>query len=183
MLASSVDEPPLLLDLSTDLEAFNFSDTEHLTARGKRYVAEQVAAAIAPSADPKMDEITPDEREPTPDATPTPVNKVDGSDGSEDNADATPMPPLLATQLARLTPTVEPSEGTNLEEASEEPVETDEEATPSGSSATATPATNGDDGEAENGGGSAVTPVQNPLLATTLARVTPGGAATPTPAP
>ena len=159
-LLASFEEPPLLLDLSTALEAFTFVDTEHLTPRGKLFVAQQIADAIAPAADPAQGEVAPGqgELEPTPSATPVP------------DADATPMPPLLATQLARLTPTAE----------------RDYEATESGSSATATSTPNGDDSGVEEGGPensvvASPTPVQNPLLATTLARATRQPAATPTP--
>ncbi len=160
-LTSNFDKPPTLLDLSAELEAFNFEDTEHLTQRGKLYVAQQVAAAIAPT----QEEIVPGNVEATP-ATPAPN---DEAGGDADNADSTPMPPLLATQLARLTPTVEAS----ADEASAgEP----EKAEDTGSNATATPAPSGDDSEA-----APATPVQNPLLATALARNTPTRAATPTP--
>ncbi|MBX3013894.1 MAG: hypothetical protein KF832_20395 [Caldilineaceae bacterium] len=74
-----------LLDLSFDLAAYFFSDTEHLRQSGKQYIAEQLARTIDPAA-----------LAPTPTATPhlvaTPAAPA-----------AAPGNPLLATAIARAT--------------------------------------------------------------------------------
>lgn len=78
-----------LLDLSFDLAAYFFSDTEHLRQPGKRYIAERLATTIDPAA------LTPTS---SPTATETPVLVATPSP-----ATTAPANPLLATTIARAT--------------------------------------------------------------------------------
>lgn len=87
-----------LRDLSFDLAAYFFSDTEHLRQPGKRYIAEKLAlaidpAALTPTTPPTVTEV------PVLAATPIPANTL-----SEPAAPGTaPANPLLATALVRAT--------------------------------------------------------------------------------
>lgn len=78
-----------LLDLSFDLAAYFFTDTEHLRQPGKQYIAEQLATHIDPAAGAPTATPSP-LRTPTVVATPTAANGV-------------PVNPLLATTIARAT--------------------------------------------------------------------------------
>lgn len=78
-----------LIDLSFDLAAYFFSDTEHLRQPGKRYIAETLATTIDPAA------LTPAS---TPTAAETPVLVV-----TPTAATTAPTNPLLATAIARAT--------------------------------------------------------------------------------
>ncbi len=79
-----------LLDLSFDLAAYYFTDTEHLRQPGKRFIAEQLAERIDPAAMPPTLTPSPPAVTPTTAVTPTP-------------ADGVPVNPLLATTIARAT--------------------------------------------------------------------------------
>lgn len=76
-----------LVDLSFDLAAFFFTDTEHLRQPGKQYIAEQLAARIDPAAIAPT--VTPPPATPTTLASPPPSGA--------------PANPLLATTIARAT--------------------------------------------------------------------------------
>ena len=78
-----------LLDLSFDLAAYFFTDTEHLRQPGKQYVAEQLAARI----DPPPGAPIPTQSPPVmPTAVVTAVTTP-----------VAPVNPLLATAIARAT--------------------------------------------------------------------------------
>ncbi|MCB0064246.1 MAG: hypothetical protein KDE19_19115 [Caldilineaceae bacterium] len=94
-----------VLDLSYDLEAFYFSDTEHLQQEGKRYIAEQLVAQIDPNLPLEQNNmVTTSDNTSDPDnpatagvtatvtATPSPIPTVDAATN-----------PLLATAAARAT--------------------------------------------------------------------------------
>ncbi|MEZ4734176.1 MAG: D-alanyl-lipoteichoic acid biosynthesis protein DltD [Caldilineaceae bacterium] len=94
-----------LLDLSFDLAAYFFSDTEHLRQTGKRYIAEKLAtvidpAAMAPTPTPEATAVPP-----LLVATPTPPDVA----APGPTASGSPLPntvpanPLLATTIARAT--------------------------------------------------------------------------------
>lgn len=94
-----------LLDLSFDLAAYFFSDTEHLRQTGKRYIAEKLATVIDPAA------MAPT---PTPEATaatPVLVATLTPPDAAAPGPTASgsslpntaPANPLLATTIARAT--------------------------------------------------------------------------------
>jgi hypothetical protein len=91
-LLSARDVP--LLDLSFDLAAFNFSDTEHLRPDGKYYVASRLAEEIKPGSTRMTREVT----TPMPVPTATPVVSSPGQETT-----AAPANPLLATAQARAT--------------------------------------------------------------------------------
>lgn len=78
-----------LVDLSFDLAAYFFSDTEHLRQPGKHYIAERLALTIDPAA------LTPLL---TPTATEPPVLVATPAPGT-----TAPANPLLATTVARAT--------------------------------------------------------------------------------
>lgn len=87
-----------LLDLSFDLAAFNFSDTEHLRQNGKSYVASRLAAQIAS----EVAGTKPGPTTPTPVRTPTPLLPA-ATARTTAKPQATPANPLLATAQARAT--------------------------------------------------------------------------------
>jgi len=77
-----------LLDLSFDLAAYFFTDTEHLRQPGKHYIAEQLATQIDPSA------VQP---------TPAPLPVTPTLIATPSAVDGPPVNPLLATTIARAT--------------------------------------------------------------------------------
>lgn len=82
-----------LLDLSFDLAAYFFSDTEHLRQPGKRYIAETLATTIDPAA------LTP---------VSTPASTLTGTErpvlvATPEPGTGAPANPLLATTVARAT--------------------------------------------------------------------------------
>lgn len=79
-----------VLDLSFDLAAYFFSDTEHLRQTGKHYIADQLAAAIDPTTLAPPPTSLPAVDTPVLIATPMP-------------AITRPANPLLATAVARAT--------------------------------------------------------------------------------
>jgi hypothetical protein len=79
-----------LLDLSFELAAYFFTDTEHLRQPGKAYLAEQLAVRIDPAA-----------VAPTPTASPVPVTTTVA--GTPNAPAPPPANPLLATTIARAT--------------------------------------------------------------------------------
>jgi acetyl esterase/lipase len=102
-----------VLNLIFDLEAYNFVDTEHLTENGKTYVAEALAAAIAPPR-PKPLTATPFDDAPTPyiatieqpwDATPTATAPPVAPTHTATPAPTTPIPTSTPTPMPTLTPT------------------------------------------------------------------------------
>lgn len=78
-----------LLDLSFDLAAYFFTDTEHLRQPGKQYVAEQLAARIDPPPGAPIPTLSPP-------VMPTAVVTVV-------TTPVAPVNPLLATAIARAT--------------------------------------------------------------------------------
>ena len=79
-----------LLDLSFELAAYFFTDTEHLRQPGKHYIAEQLVARIDPAA-----------VQPTPTPSPLPVPPTVA--GTPNAPASPPANPLLATTIARAT--------------------------------------------------------------------------------
>ncbi|MCE7984599.1 MAG: hypothetical protein DYG89_25785 [Caldilinea sp. CFX5] len=79
-----------LLDLSFDLAAYFFTDTEHLRQPGKQSIAEQLAARIDPAA-----------VQPTPTPSLLPVTPTLAATPAAPGA--SPANPLLATTIARAT--------------------------------------------------------------------------------
>lgn len=161
-----------LIDMTTDLPAFYFSDTEHLRQNGKQYVAGALAETIQPGAT-AIEELEP----PAPTATSVTAEATEAEFDAETvaatAADETPAPadppanPLLATAMARATlanaPVEDDAAGDTADDAAtaapspsaSEPLASGS-ATPTVATETPTPAP---------------TPA-NPLLATTLARST-----------
>lgn len=84
-----------LLDLSFDLAAYFFSDTEHLRQPGKHYIAEKLATVIDPGA--LTPTATPPVETPVLVTTPTPATSAPAASATA------PANPLLATTIARAT--------------------------------------------------------------------------------
>lgn len=145
------------LNMATDLQAFYFSDTEHLRQSGKQYVAQALAENIqpgttnivqsnapSPAARGESEQVEADESPAAGVATATVTPP----------AAASPANPLLATAMARATSASEPAAEEGSATASTSPTALE----PTGNVATETPSPS---------------PMpENPLLATTLARST-----------
>lgn len=104
-----------LLDLSTDLEAFYFSDTEHLRQNGKQYVAQQLASQIRP------DDVAPEGADTFVQASPTAATAPESSTPTATLAPPADNP-LLATAMARAATAGAPTIDTPV--AAETPVPT-----------------------------------------------------------
>ena len=79
-----------LLDLSFELAAYFFTDTEHLRQPGKQYIAEQLVARIDPAALQPI-------------STPSPLPVTPPVAGTPNAPASPPANPLLATTIARAT--------------------------------------------------------------------------------
>jgi hypothetical protein len=96
-----------LLDLSFDLAAFNFLDTEHLTENGKTYVAQRLAAVIDPG--PPLQPLAASE----PDAVEapaisrvlTPTSSQQAAPGQSEPTNRRPTAAVQAINTATATPT------------------------------------------------------------------------------